>query len=71
MTLKEYIAKLAKLAEKNPKAKVVYAADDEGNYFREVNFTPSMGNFGDGEFISDDGTEEFANNYKVNAICLN
>lgn len=71
MTLKEYAAKLAKLAKKYPNAKVVYAADDEGNYFREVNFTPSVGNFGNGEFINDDGTEEFSQEFKVNSVCLN
>ncbi len=71
MTLKSYAAKLAKLAEIYPNAKVIYAADDEGNYFREVNFEPSFGNFGGGEFVNDDGTEEFSQQFKVNSVCLN
>lgn len=71
MKLKEYAAKLTKLAKEYPNAKVVYAIDDEGNDFREVNFTSSAGNFEDGQFISDDGTEEFSQDYEVNSICLN
>lgn len=71
MKLKEYAAKLTELAKEYPNAKVVYTIDDEGNDFREVNFTPSPGNFGDGEFISDDGTEEFGQQFKINSVCIN
>lgn len=71
MKLKEYAAKLTELAKKYPNAKVIYAADDEGNDFKEVNFEPSLGNYGDGEFVNDDGTEEFSQQFKVNSCCIN
>ena len=31
---------------------LVYAIDDEGNDFRQVNFLPTLGIFKQGEFIS-------------------
>lgn len=68
MTLKTYIKKLQKLETKYPKAKVVYAADEEGNAFRNVLFDPVAGHFSDGEFSNDTGLEE---GEKINAICIN
>jgi len=70
MKLKDYIVKLQKVADKHPNSTVVFAVDDEGNSFAEVNFTPTLGNFGDGTFIADDGTFEFYE-YGINAVCLN
>ena len=72
MELKDYIQRLQKLAKKYPHATVVAAADEEGNSFHECNFTPSPGNFSNGDFINDDGTLEFEENYgEINAVCLN
>lgn len=70
MKLKAYIAKLQKIAEKHPNAKVVYAADDEGNSFGEVNFTPTLGNYGDGDFLSS-YCDDFKENFEINAVCIN
>ncbi len=70
MRLKDYIVKLQKLADKHPNSTVMFAVDEEGNSFAEVNFTPTLGNFGDGTFIADDGTVEF-DEYGINAVCLN
>lgn len=71
MTLKEYAAKLTELAEKHPDLEVIYAKDDEGNDFRPVHFGPTLGNYGDGQFISDDGTEEFIQDFGINSCCIN
>lgn len=69
MKLKEYAKKLTELAEKHPDVEVVYAKDDDD--FRVMEFEPSLGNFGDNEFINDDNTEEFLTEFGVNAVCLN
>jgi hypothetical protein len=71
MKLKEYIKKLQKVAETHPNVTVIYSKDDEGNEFSELNYSPSLGNFWDDSFLSDDGTEEFKNEYEINAVCLN
>lgn len=71
MKLKDYIVKLQKVADKHPNSTVVFAVDDEGNSFAEVNFTPTLGNFGGGTFIADDGTVEFDELCPINAVCLN
>jgi hypothetical protein len=62
MKLKTYAKKIAKLAEKHPDAKVIYAIDDEGNDFRLVLLDPTPGHF------DDDG---FKNEGTVNAVCVN
>lgn len=74
MKLREYIEALQKINKKHPDLLVVCSSDDEGNEFRIVGFTPSLGSFVGayrGDFISDDGTEEFKKNYGINAVCLN
>jgi len=71
MKLKDYIVKLQKLADKHPNSTVMFAVDDEGNSFAEVNFAPTLGNFGGDTFIAEDGTVEFTTEYGVNAVCLN
>ena len=82
MKLKDYIVKLQKVADKHPNSTVVFAVDEEGNSFAEVNFTPTLGNFGPkfpgefrwrhlGTFIADDGTVEFDELCPINAVCLN
>lgn len=63
MTLKSYIQKLQELADNHADAQVVYAADDEGNYFRPVYFDPCYGHF-DGHTFENSGK-------KINAICVN
>jgi len=74
MKLKGYIKNLQNLVDENPKAadyKVVYAVDDEGNGFGLVGHTPSFGSFEEGDFVQEDNSEEFKENYKINAICIN
>lgn len=67
MTITSYIKKLQKLADKHPKAKVVYSTDDEGNSFSEVHFEPSVGAFSNGSFESNEEDDSL----KVNAVCIN
>ena len=71
MKLSQYIKKLQAIEKKYPDINVVFAADEEGNSFHELTFTPSVGDFNGSDFINDDGTEEFTNNYEINAVCLN
>ncbi len=65
MKLKDYAKHISDMAKKYPNAEVVYASDDEGNFFAPVNYGPSIGTFSDGQFsaLEPDG--------KVDAICIN
>jgi UDP-N-acetylglucosamine 2-epimerase len=63
MKLKRYIQSLQEIAENNPNLEVVYAADDEGNYFRPVYYDPCYGHF-DGKTFANNGK-------KINAVCVN
>ena len=77
MKLKDYIKSLQKIAKAHPDLEVVYAKDDEGNGFQKISYDPCVGNFSPfnnfcgGDFVSDDGTEEFSEKYEINAVCLN
>lgn len=46
MTLKEYITHLSKLSKEHGKKEVYYSIDDEGNEFRPVFYSPSIGKVG-------------------------
>ena len=68
MTLKEYIEELNKLVKQNPKIlelPVIYSADDEGNHYQMVHYTPTLGTFDDF-----DGEWE-AETVNPNAVCIN
>ena len=74
MKLREYIKALQKINAERPDLLVVCSKDEEGNEFRMVGFEPSLGNFVGayrGDFVPDDGTEEFKKNWEINAVCLN
>ena len=64
MTLNTYIKKLQAIAKDYPNAKVIFAADEEGNSFYPIHFPPSTGNFDGRDF---DASEEAV----VNAVCVN
>jgi hypothetical protein len=69
MKLHEYIAQLKKLIADNPETAnfdVIYSGDDEGNYYNQVYFSPTLGNYADGEF-----TDELEEDMKNNAVCIN
>ena len=45
MTVRNYINTLVEMVKKNPEIEhyeVIYSADDEGNTFQKVNFTPTV-----------------------------
>lgn len=64
MTLKEYAKYINDLAEKHPKAMVIYSGDEEGNYYEEVGFVPTVGKYHDGQFDGMDGKGKVA-------VCIN
>lgn len=76
MKLKEFLEKLNKLAEENPKAldcDVVCSIDDEGNGYNKIHFDPAIGVMDDeGEFLSESFyEEEYDESPDVNAVCVN
>jgi hypothetical protein len=42
MKLKDYIKQLQEIAKKHPNVEVAYAADDEGNRFEYVSYSPAV-----------------------------
>lgn len=76
MTLYEYVYRLNMILKKNPEYEnltVVYAADEEGNRFSEVNHTPTLGNYDDEREITEEFIDEnyLEDDEKINAICIN
>lgn len=81
MKLKEYLSHLKKAVDADNSLldmELVYAIDDEGNDFRQVNFLPTLGIFKQGEFISKDEIEEYNEDYEteysdndINSLCIN
>lgn len=75
MTLKEYLENLNEFIAEHPEAleyEVVTSADDEGNYYNPVHYTPSIGLFEDGEFTQLDNFEECEiDNKDANSVCIN
>jgi hypothetical protein len=70
MKLSEYIEKLETILKNHGDVEIIYAVDDEGNYFDKVHFDPSPCRFDENdqegvEFLSYDET------IKVNAVCIN
>lgn len=66
MKLRDYMAAMDKLIKDNPKAlefEVVSSSDDEGNSFRKVFYTPTLGFF--------DGDEFEGGAKNPNAVCVN
>ena len=62
MRLKDFINKLEKV--------VVYSADDEGNYFNQVHYSPTIGVFNDEDFTP--VREDFYECYlELNSVCIN
>lgn len=68
MKLKEYMDRLNKLVQDNPKAlefEVIAAIDDEGNGYNPVFFHPTLGTYDGDDFKTDVDPTEF------NSICIN
>ena len=63
MKLSEMIKNLQEIKEKHGDLECIYAADEEGNSYSNVFYSPSTGKFENLDFtVSDDD---------VNAVCIN
>jgi hypothetical protein len=65
MKFSQYVANLNKFLKDFPQSadmEAITSADDEGNGFNAVHYTPSMGTFEDHEFTQQD---------TANAVCVN
>ena len=72
MKLKDYIANLQKIAEKNPDLDVVYSIDDEGNAFHNVYYGPSVGVLEDTDFIPEEELHKWNRTpNQINVVCIN
>ena len=71
MNLKTYIKALHKIAEKHDNLEVVFAKDDEGNQYHPVVYTPTLGVYNNGEFISAKDPSIIKEKIKLNAVCVN
>ena len=75
MTLKEYLENLNEFISEHPEAldyTVVTSADDEGNYYNPVHYSPTLGLFKNGEFTHIDNFEDCELNVDdINSVCIN
>jgi len=71
MKLGEYIKTLQGMVKENPELKnyeVVYSADDEGNQFQAVYFSPTVGQYKHGEFMTSGDLESFEQDFEDGII---
>lgn len=75
MTLEEYLNNLNEFVVEHPEAlhyTVVTSADDEGNYYNPVHYSPTLGLFKNGEFTHIDNFEDCElDNDDANSVCVN
>jgi hypothetical protein len=75
MKLKEFLENLNELVKENPQVleyEVIYAKDDEGNGFREVVYTPSVGFLDDENKYTVEESEDWEElEEEPNVICIN
>jgi len=72
MNFKEYVAAAIKLLEEKPEAgdyPVVFSADDEGNAYTPVYYTPSVGNYDAGEFYTENDCIEHG--FTIDTVLIN
>lgn len=70
MKLKNYIKKLQKIEkEYGGDLTVIYAVDDEGNSYDEINYSPGVGQFAHGDEYRP--KDHFENDEEINAVCIN
>jgi len=70
MKLQDYINELTKLLDEHGNLEIVYASDDEGNYYDVVHYNPTgvQYNFKEHEIYTPEDEDE---KITVNAICIN
>ena len=71
MKLKEYIEKLQELYLEHGDLELVYASDDEGNYYNKVYYDPGILNMCGEDRISEEDLEEYSSEEIQQYICLN
>ena len=74
MTVRNYINTLVEMVKKNPEIEhyeVIYSADDEGNTFQKVNFTPTVmiADGLDNAYVEVESIMNVDNN--ANVLCIN
>lgn len=68
MKLKEYLESLQDLVKAHPQVlelPVIYSKDDEGNFYKNVHYTPSLTFFEDGEVDTVNHPDA------ANSVCIN
>ena len=71
MNLKEYIVKLQKLYKEHGSLEIVYASDDEGNSFSNVNFDPGIVFMNENDSIDEEDLAEYDEADIRKCICIN
>lgn len=73
MKLKQLLKELNELVEKKPEAlemDCVYSIDDEGNSYKPVNWTATVGFYNGGDFLyHKEDLEEIE--HELNSVCIN
>ena len=71
MKLKEYIEKLQELYLEHGDLELVYAVDDEGNYYNKVCYVPGIMNMCGEDRISEEDLEEYSSEEIKQYVCIN
>ena len=71
MKLKEYIEKLQELYLRHGDLELVYAVDDEGNYYDKVSYDPDIINMCGEDRISEEDIEEYSPEEIKQYVCIN
>ena len=71
MQLKEYIEKLQELYLEHGDLELVYAVDDEGNYYDKVSYDPGIINMCGEDRISEEDIEEYSSEEIKQCVCIN
>lgn len=71
MRLKEYIEKLQEIYLEHGDLELVYAVDDEGNYYNKVCYVPGIMNMYGEDRISEEDLEEYSSEEIKQYVCIN
>jgi hypothetical protein len=71
MNLKEYIVELQKIYEEHGSLEIVYASDDEGNSYSNVNFDPSVIFMTEDYSIDEEDLAEYNEADIRKCVCIN
>ena len=71
MKLKEYIERLQELYLEHGDLELVYAVDDEGNYYNKVCYVPDIMNMRGEDRISEEDIDEYSPEEIKQYVCIN